>query len=113
MAFRTDSDWSLNKKTSDLVYSFSDGSSKVYRKIDNQIFEIVTTEKDGKSMRLVSDEEMTALLRKHCDLTPGGIIRKLQLRRPIYSPTARNGHFGVENLPWEQTDLADVLRLAL
>ena len=59
MAFRTDSDWSLNKKTSDLIYSFSDGSSKVYRKIDNQIFEIVTTEKDGKSMRLVSDEEMT------------------------------------------------------
>ncbi len=61
----------------------------------------------------IADEEMTALLRKHCDLTPGGIIRKLQLRRPIYSPTARNGHFGVENLPWEQTDLADVLRLAL
>lgn len=59
MAFRTDSDWSLNKKNPDLVYSFSDGCSKVYRKIDNQIFEIVTTEKDGKSMRLVSDEEMT------------------------------------------------------
>ena len=58
----------------------------------------------------IADEEMTALLRKHCDLTPGGIIRKLQLRRPIYSPTARGGHFGVENLPWEQTDLADTLK---
>ncbi len=58
----------------------------------------------------IADEEMTALLRKHCDLTPGGIIRKLQLRRPIYSPTARGGHFGVENMPWEQTDLAETLK---
>ena len=61
----------------------------------------------------ISDEEMVALLRKYCDLTPAGIIAKLQLRRPIYSQTARKGHFGVENLPWEQTDLADVLKKAL
>ena len=61
----------------------------------------------------INDEVMTALLRKHCDLTPGGIIRKLQLRRPIYSPTARCGHFGVEDLPWEQTDLAETLKKAL
>ena len=60
----------------------------------------------------IADEEMTALLRKHCDLTPGGIIRKLQLRRSIYSNTARNGHFGVDSLPWEQTDLAEILRAA-
>ncbi len=58
----------------------------------------------------VSDEKMTELLRKTCDLTPAGIIRKLQLRRPIYSRTAQHGHFGVENLPWEQTDLAEMLR---
>jgi len=61
----------------------------------------------------IADEEMTALLRKHCDLTPGGIIRKLQLRRPIYSPTARGGHFGVENMPWEQTDLAETLKKSI
>ena len=61
----------------------------------------------------IADEEMVALLRKNCDLTPGGIIKKLQLRRPIYSPTARGGHFGVENLPWEQTDLVDALKKAL
>ena len=53
---------------------------------------------------------MTAMLRKLCDLTPAGIIRKLRLRRPIYSNTAREGHFGVAELPWEQTDLADELR---
>ena len=58
----------------------------------------------------VSDEKMTELLRKTCDMTPGGIIRKLQLRRPIYAPTAAFGHFGVADRPWEQTDLADTLR---
>ena len=58
----------------------------------------------------ITDEAMTSLLRKHCDLTPAGIIRKLQLRRPIYGKTALHGHFGVDDRPWEQTDLADTLR---
>ena len=59
----------------------------------------------------IADEEMTALLRATCDLTPGGIIRKLDLRRPIYASTAAIGHFGIlENRPWEQTDIADKLR---
>ena len=58
----------------------------------------------------ISDEKMTELLRATCDLTPAGIIRKLDLRRPIYAPTAAYGHFGVEGRPWEQTDLADKLK---
>ncbi len=58
----------------------------------------------------IADEEMTALLRKTCDLTPGGIIKKLQLRRPIYGKTAMEGHFGVAELPWEQLDLAEKLK---
>ena len=58
----------------------------------------------------IADEEMTALLRKTCDLTPGGIIRKLDLRRPIYAPTAAEGHFGIEDRPWERTDIADQLK---
>ena len=53
---------------------------------------------------------MTALLRKTCDLTPAGIIRKLDLRRPIYAPTAAVGHFGVDGRPWERTDIADELK---
>ena len=39
-----------------------------------------------------------------------GIIGKLQLRRPIYGKTAMEGHFGVEDMPWEQTDLAEKLK---
>ena len=58
----------------------------------------------------IADEKMTELLRATCDLTPGGIIRKLDLRRPIYAPTAEFGHFGIEDRPWEQTDIAEKLR---
>ncbi len=58
----------------------------------------------------LQDEEITELLRKTCDLTPAGIIRKLNLRQPIYAPTAEFGHFGVADRPWEQLDLAPVLK---
>ena len=58
----------------------------------------------------IADEKMTELLRKTCDMTPAGIISKLNLRRPIYAPTAACGHFGVEDRPWEQTDLAATLK---
>ena len=59
---------------------------------------------------VISDEKMTELLRQVCDLTPAGIISKLQLRRPIYAPTAAEGHFGVADRPWEQTDIAVELK---
>ncbi len=58
----------------------------------------------------IADEEMTALLRKHMDLTPAGIIRKLHLRQPIFQKTAMYGHFGGKEQSWEQTDLAEILR---
>ena len=58
----------------------------------------------------LSDEKLTELLRKTCDMTPAGIIRKFNLRRPIYAPTAISGHFGNETCPWEKTDLAETLR---
>ena len=58
----------------------------------------------------ISDAAMTELLRQTCDLTPAGIIRRLQLRRPIYGETAQHGHFGVANRPWEATDLAEKLK---
>ncbi len=65
---------------------------------------------DSYGTGVISDERLTALLRKTVDLTPIGIIRRLDLRRPIYSPTAQTGHFGVADRPWEQTDLAPVLK---
>ncbi len=74
------------------------------------VAEPVSVRVDSYGTGKISDEEMTALLRKTCDLTPGGIIRKLELRRPIYAPTAAVGHFGVEGRPWERTDIAEELK---
>ena len=59
---------------------------------------------------VIADEAITQLLRKTCDLTPAGIIRKLDLRRAIYGKTAMEGHFGVADHPWEQTDIAQTLK---
>ena len=74
------------------------------------VAEPVSLRVDSYGTGIISDEKMTELLRKTCDMTPAGIIGKLQLRRPIYAPTAAEGHFGVADRPWEQTDLAPVLK---
>ncbi len=74
------------------------------------VAEPVSVRVDSYGTGKLADEELTALLRKTCDLTPGGIIKKLALRRPIYGKTALQGHFGVEDRPWEQTDLVPVLQ---
>jgi S-adenosylmethionine synthetase len=60
----------------------------------------------------VGDARLEQLIRKHFDLTPRGIIRALDLQRPIYKKTAAYGHFG-RNEPeftWEKTDKAEILR---
>ena len=60
----------------------------------------------------LSDEKLVEIIREHFDLRPAGIIKMLDLRRPIYKQTAAYGHFGrLElNLPWEKTDKADILK---
>lgn len=60
----------------------------------------------------VSEEDLVKLVRKHFDLRPAGIIKQLDLRRPIYKQTAAYGHFGRNdlNVPWEQTDKAEALK---
>ena len=60
----------------------------------------------------VDSDTIHALVAKHFDLRPAAIIRDLDLRRPIYQPTAAYGHFGREglNLSWERTDKAAALR---
>ena len=74
------------------------------------VAEPVSVRVDSYGTGKISDEAMTQLLRKTCDLTPAGIIRKLTLRTPIYAATALKGHFGVADKPWECTDLADTLK---
>lgn len=59
----------------------------------------------------VSDEKLVEIIRKKFDLRPAGIIKMLDLRRPIYKQTAAYGHFGRNDLdlPWEKTDKAEEL----
>ena len=63
----------------------------------------------------VSDEVLVDLIRKNFDLRPAGIIRDLNLRRPIYKQVASYGHFGRTDLdlPWEKTDKVDALLASL
>ncbi|WP_040286061.1 methionine adenosyltransferase [Sporosarcina koreensis] len=60
----------------------------------------------------LSEDVLVELVRKHFDLRPAGIIKMLDLRRPIYKQTAAYGHFGRTDvdLPWERTDKAETLR---
>ncbi len=61
----------------------------------------------------LDDNRIAALVREHFDLRPRGIIEMLDLRRPIYRPTASYGHFGREGFSWENTDKAAALKAAL
>lgn len=60
----------------------------------------------------LSDEKLVEIIRENFDLRPAGIIKMLDLRRPIYKQTAAYGHFGRNdlNLPWEKTDKKEVLQ---
>lgn len=62
----------------------------------------------------IPDHEIITLVREHFDLRPYGIIKMLDLLKPIYRSTASYGHFGREdlNVSWEKTDKADILRKA-
>jgi S-adenosylmethionine synthetase len=62
----------------------------------------------------IPEEKITQLVRENFSLTPKGIIETLNLRRPVYKPTAAYGHFGRkgEGFTWERTDRADALRKA-
>jgi S-adenosylmethionine synthetase len=70
----------------------------------------VYTEGTGK----ISDEDIAELVKQHFDLRPKGIIRMLDLLRPIYRKTAAYGHFGRDEpeFTWEATDKAEALRAA-
>jgi S-adenosylmethionine synthetase len=63
---------------------------------------------------VIPDQRLAEVIERTFDLRPGAIIRDLDLRRPIYRPTAAYGHFGRPDLdlPWERVDRVDELRLA-
>jgi S-adenosylmethionine synthetase len=66
----------------------------------------VDTKRTGK----VEDSKLSQAVREFWDLRPGMIIKKFDLLRPIYSPTAAYGHFGRDEFPWEKLDQVPALK---
>lgn len=58
----------------------------------------------------VADPKIGEMIQKNVDLTPAGIIRRFNLRRPIFLPTAAYGHFGRPDFEWEKLDLVETFR---
>ena len=65
---------------------------------------------DTKGTNKIPEEKILKLVNEHFDTSPSGIIKTLNLRKPIYEKTAAYGHFGRNIFPWEKTDLADRLK---
>ena len=78
------------------------------------VAEPVSVMVDSFGTSAVPEERITQLVRENFALTPKGIIETLDLRKPIYKPTAAYGHFGRTGpgFTWERTDRADALRKA-
>jgi S-adenosylmethionine synthetase len=78
------------------------------------VAEPVSVMVDSFGTATLDEEKITQLVREHFKLTPKGIIEALDLRRPVYKPTAAYGHFGRSGpgFTWEKTDRADALRKA-
>jgi S-adenosylmethionine synthetase len=76
------------------------------------VAEPVSVMVDSRGTGRIPDEVMQELVRRHFELTPAGIIKSLDLRRPIYRKTAAYGHFGrtEPEFTWERTDRADFLK---
>ncbi|MBK7980635.1 MAG: methionine adenosyltransferase [Ignavibacteriae bacterium] len=62
---------------------------------------------DTKGTGVISDNEISEMIKKEVDLTPSGIINRLNLRTPIYQNTTAYGHFGREGFSWENLDLVE------
>jgi len=60
-----------------------------------------------------NDKKLAKAIEKAFDLTPSGIIKRFNLKRPIYAQTATYGHFGREEFPWEKLDHLDKIRNAM
>jgi len=65
---------------------------------------------DTKGTGVIADSEIAKMIQKEVDLTPAGIISRLDLKRPIYRNTSSYGHFGRNEFSWEKLDLVDVFK---
>ncbi len=71
------------------------------------VAEPVSVYVDTKGTGVIPDNEISKMIRKEVDLTPKGIIKRLNLRKPIYQNTTTYGHFGRKGFTWENLDLVE------
>jgi len=71
------------------------------------VAEPVSVYVDTKGTGVISDDAISEMIQKVVDLTPKGIIKRLDLKRPIYGDTSSYGHFGRKEFSWEKLDLVD------
>ncbi len=65
---------------------------------------------DTKGTGIISDNIISEMIKKEVDLTPAGIIKRLDLKNPIYVATSSYGHFGRKEFSWEKLDLVDTFK---
>jgi S-adenosylmethionine synthetase len=65
---------------------------------------------DTKGTGVITDDAISKMIQKEVDLTPAGIIKRLDLKSPIYRATSSYGHFGRKEFPWEKLDLVDTFK---
>lgn len=65
---------------------------------------------DTKGTGIISDKKIADMIVKEVDLTPKGIIKRLDLKKPIYRETSSYGHFGRNNFTWEKLDLVETFK---
>ena len=85
--------------------------TKKFDQADLNAGNIKVTDAEIEEAYALVDRKLVEIIRENFDLRPAGIIKMLDLRRPIYKQTAAYGHFGRTdlNLPWEKLDKVDVL----
>ena len=86
--------------------------TKKFDQADLNAGNIKVTDAEIEEAYALVDRKLVEIIRENFDLRPAGIIKMLDLRRPIYAQTAAYGHFGRTDidLPWEKTDKAEVLK---
>lgn len=74
------------------------------------IAEPVSIYVDTKGTGVISDDAISEMIKKEVDLTPTGIIKRLDLKKPIYRNTSSYGHFGRKEFSWEKLDLINMFK---
>ena len=96
-----------------MLFSTAQRTASVYQVSAGTSVKPVSVRVDTFGTGTVPDGLLEQAVNRVFDLRPKAIIETLDLRRPIYEQTAKNGHFGNPTFPWERTDRVEALQKAV